>query len=84
MFIPPVGPPVPLQGNDGQPIIVRVNEKSPSFAEQLEGFQDDIKNSPSSKRKREKSEHKQLAELFKRDDIAGSCHCHWVTPPPPN
>jgi hypothetical protein len=83
MFIPPEGPPVPLLDANGQPIIVQIQEDSPSFEDQLERFQETASvSSRSSKGKR--GEHRQLAEMFRRDDLAGSCHCHWVTPPPPS
>ena len=83
MFIPPEGPPVPLQGNDGLPIIVPIQEESPSFEDQLERFEEAVKGKGSKKKRLAEGEHRQLAELFRRDDTPQSCHCHWVSPPPP-
>ena len=84
MFIPPEGPPVPLQGNDGQPIIVPIQEDSPAFEDQLERFEESIKGEGSKRKRTAQDKHRQLAQLYRREDTAQSCHCHWVTPPPPS
>lgn len=81
MIISPEGPPIPLLDDDGQPITVAVEEDSPSFEDQRDGFEETVNGNQ--KKRRNADDHWQLAELFKRDDLPQSCHCRWVSPPPP-
>ncbi|KIW08114.1 hypothetical protein, variant [Verruconis gallopava] len=78
MVIPESGPPQPLLDSSNNPVIVPISEDSPSFQVQ----QNELKSSAaaSGKSKRD-TEHKQLAELFRRDASQNSCHCVWMSSP---
>jgi hypothetical protein len=83
MYIQADGLPIPLQDNNGNPIRVEIMENSASFKDQQNGLKASASAVENDKRDLEERP-RQLAELMKRDDAANSCHCLWVTPPPPS